>query len=282
MSSFTLLEPSRRGRRTPSPARRRTSCLDAVDGGAEVLADRQQLVVQRLVVVDVLVLLALAAGGERHREGEQGERGGESQRASRRETLHDRCGLIAEMSHRALTLRLAAGRRAAARVTAEAWNELVERFSRYVYAIAQRGFQLSGADAEDVFQEVFARTYERLGRPARRRGAAALARPDHAAAEHRRAAARRARAGRPSRSPSRSTTRGSPGSTRRCRCTRRWTSCPTTARRCSTGSSAATRATARSAPTLDIPAGTIASRISRCLARMRELLGKETGPEAVR
>ena len=45
---------------------------------------------------------------------------------------------------------------------AEAWNELVDRFSRYVYAIAVRAFQLSEHDAEDVFQDVFARTFERL------------------------------------------------------------------------------------------------------------------------
>jgi RNA polymerase sigma factor (sigma-70 family) len=43
-----------------------------------------------------------------------------------------------------------------------AWNELVERFSRYVYAIAVQGFKLSEHDAEDVFQEVFARAYEHL------------------------------------------------------------------------------------------------------------------------
>src|SRR4029453_2223432 len=43
-----------------------------------------------------------------------------------------------------------------------AWAELVERFSRYVYAIAVQGFRLSEQDADDVFQEVFARTYERL------------------------------------------------------------------------------------------------------------------------
>ena len=45
-----------------------------------------------------------------------------------------------------------------------AWNELVERFSRYVYAIATQGFRLQGHDAEDVFQEVFARVYEHLDR----------------------------------------------------------------------------------------------------------------------
>ena len=43
-----------------------------------------------------------------------------------------------------------------------AWNELVERFSRYVYAICVQAFRLPETDAEDVFQEVFARAYERL------------------------------------------------------------------------------------------------------------------------
>ena len=45
----------------------------------------------------------------------------------------------------------------------EAWEELVRRFSRYVLAIAQQAYRLSPTDAEDVFQDVFARTYERLG-----------------------------------------------------------------------------------------------------------------------
>ncbi len=44
----------------------------------------------------------------------------------------------------------------------DAWAALVERFSRYVYAIATQGYRLSEHDAEDVFQEVFTRTYERL------------------------------------------------------------------------------------------------------------------------
>ena len=43
-----------------------------------------------------------------------------------------------------------------------AWRELVERFARYVYAIATRAYGLRDRDAEDVFQEVFARVYERL------------------------------------------------------------------------------------------------------------------------
>jgi RNA polymerase sigma-70 factor (ECF subfamily) len=45
-----------------------------------------------------------------------------------------------------------------------AWNALVERFSRYVYAIVVQAFRLPAADAEDVFQDVFTRVYEHLGR----------------------------------------------------------------------------------------------------------------------
>jgi RNA polymerase sigma-70 factor (ECF subfamily) len=44
----------------------------------------------------------------------------------------------------------------------QAWADLVERFSRYVYAIAVQAFRLSETDAEDVFQEVFARAYQHL------------------------------------------------------------------------------------------------------------------------
>jgi RNA polymerase sigma factor (sigma-70 family) len=46
----------------------------------------------------------------------------------------------------------------------DAWGELVRRYSRYVYAIATQAYRLSSHDAEDVFQEVFARTYEHLDR----------------------------------------------------------------------------------------------------------------------
>ena len=45
-----------------------------------------------------------------------------------------------------------------------AWNELVARFSRYVYAICVQGFRFSPQDAEDTFQDVFAKVYEQLGR----------------------------------------------------------------------------------------------------------------------
>jgi RNA polymerase sigma-70 factor (ECF subfamily) len=44
------------------------------------------------------------------------------------------------------------------------WRELVERYSRYVYAISVQAFRLPEPDADDVFQEVFARAYEHLGK----------------------------------------------------------------------------------------------------------------------
>lgn len=64
-------------------------------------------------------------------------------------------GLYVELSDGQLVARCRAGDQ-------EAWNELVDRFSRYVYAIAVQAFKLTEHDAEDVFQEVFTRAYEHL------------------------------------------------------------------------------------------------------------------------
>jgi len=45
----------------------------------------------------------------------------------------------------------------------DAWDDLVLAYSRYVYAICSQGYRLQGADAEDAFQDVFLRVYDRLG-----------------------------------------------------------------------------------------------------------------------
>lgn len=45
-----------------------------------------------------------------------------------------------------------------------AWDELVERFARYVLAILRQGFRFDDRDVEDVFQDVFARIYTHLDR----------------------------------------------------------------------------------------------------------------------
>jgi RNA polymerase sigma-70 factor, ECF subfamily len=44
----------------------------------------------------------------------------------------------------------------------EAWAAFVDRFSRYVYAIAVQVYRLPEGHAEDVFQEAFARAFEHL------------------------------------------------------------------------------------------------------------------------
>jgi RNA polymerase sigma-70 factor (ECF subfamily) len=46
----------------------------------------------------------------------------------------------------------------------DAWRELVDRFARYVHAICVGAFRLSSHDAEDVFQDVFAKTWAELPR----------------------------------------------------------------------------------------------------------------------
>jgi RNA polymerase sigma factor (sigma-70 family) len=60
-----------------------------------------------------------------------------------------------EVSDAALVARCRAGEESA-------WAELVERFSRYVYAICTQGFRFASYDAEDAFQETFAKAYEQL------------------------------------------------------------------------------------------------------------------------
>ena len=62
---------------------------------------------------------------------------------------------LASLSDAQLVARCRAGEEAA-------WNELVSRFSRYVFGIAVQAFRLSEPDAEDIFQECFARIYEHL------------------------------------------------------------------------------------------------------------------------
>jgi RNA polymerase sigma factor (sigma-70 family) len=87
----------------------------------------------------------------------------EAARDPRRDAAHRSVALAAVATGREVELsdaELVAGCRAG---DAAAWNALVERFSRYVSAIATQAFRLSEHDAEDVFQDVFARTYERLG-----------------------------------------------------------------------------------------------------------------------
>lgn len=44
----------------------------------------------------------------------------------------------------------------------EAWASLVERYADYIYAVAIRGFRFTPEEAEEVLQETFAHVYEHL------------------------------------------------------------------------------------------------------------------------
>jgi RNA polymerase sigma-70 factor (ECF subfamily) len=62
----------------------------------------------------------------------------------------------AELSDAELVRRLRSGDEAA-------WEIFVDRYARYVLAIATRAYRLREQDAEDVFQELFARAHAQLG-----------------------------------------------------------------------------------------------------------------------
>jgi RNA polymerase sigma factor (sigma-70 family) len=157
-----------------------------------------------------------------------------------------------------------------------AWAALVERYSRYVYAIAGRGFRLADHDAEDVFQDVFLRVYQRLdsvrdpgslrpwiGQVTRRlcldRLAAAKGEPD-------------------SGDPDETESDGSLAEIESAMDVR--DALRTLDERCR---ELLDRFFARDEPyrviadELDLPMGTVASRISRCLDKLRDVLGEDDG-----
>ena len=163
----------------------------------------------------------------------------------------------------------------------QAWAELVERFSRYVYAISVQGFRLSEADAEDVFQEVFARAYEHLDglrdEAAVRPWLGQLTR--RLCIDRLRASARERPAAEEELEPAGSeetlalledamTVHEALAET------------PEHCREILDRFFARDESYRTIGEALDLPPGTIASRISRCLARLRELLEGRTGPDS--
>ena len=163
----------------------------------------------------------------------------------------------------------------------QAWAELVERFSRYVYAISVQGFRLSEADAEDVFQEVFARAYEHLDGlrddAAVRPWLGQLTR--RLCIDRLRASARERPAAEEELEPAGSeetlalledamTVHEALAET------------PEHCREILDRFFARDESYRTIGEALDLPPGTIASRISRCLARLRELLEGRTGPDS--
>ena len=88
----------------------------------------------------------------------------EAPRATGRATPRSRVALTARTRGRGCTpRRTPSSSPGAVRASTTPGTLLVDRYARYVHAIATRVYRLAPADAEDVFQEVFARIFERLG-----------------------------------------------------------------------------------------------------------------------
>jgi RNA polymerase sigma factor (sigma-70 family) len=163
----------------------------------------------------------------------------------------------------------------------EAWSALVERFSRYVYAIAVQAFRLPEHDAEDVFQEVFARVYERLD----------TLREDEAvrpwiAQLTRRLCIDRLRAGSREVVAETDELPETPDEEMLAQLEEAFDVHDALARLSENCREILDRFFARDesyraiGAALELPAGTIASRISRCLVKLREEIGPEVRPES--
>jgi len=162
----------------------------------------------------------------------------------------------------------------------QAWSELVERFSRYVYAIAVQAFRLPEPDAEDVFQEVFARAYQHLDK----------LRDDSAvrpwlAQLTRRLCIDRLRAGARERPVAEEALEGKVADDTLAQLDEALTvhealaAVPEHCREILDRFFAQDESYKTIGQALDLPSGTIASRISRCLTRLREHLeGRSGGP----
>jgi RNA polymerase sigma factor (sigma-70 family) len=163
-----------------------------------------------------------------------------------------------------------------------AWNELVERFSRYVYAICVQAFRLSEHDAEDVFQDVFMRVYQNLDRlrddAAVRPWLAQMAR--RLCIDRLRAGAREAPADEEIEPAGVDETLA--GLDEALAVHEALAAAPGHCREVLDRFFCRDESYRTIGEALDLPPGTIASRISRCLARLKELLeGKKTIAETV-
>jgi RNA polymerase sigma factor (sigma-70 family) len=162
-----------------------------------------------------------------------------------------------------------------------AWSELVNRFSRYIYAIIGQGFGLRADDAEDVFQEVFTRAYEHLDRlrqdEAIRPWIAQLTR--RLCIDRLRAGAREQLTDEPIEGLDVDETISMLDEALAVH--EALAELPEHCREILDRFFARDESYQTIGAALDIPAGTIASRISRCLGKLREYMeGRESTPEA--
>jgi RNA polymerase sigma factor (sigma-70 family) len=157
-----------------------------------------------------------------------------------------------------------------------AWSELVERFSRYVYAICVQAYRLADADAEEVFQEVFARVFARLDTL---RDPAAL-RPWIGQLTRRLCVDRLRRAGRErlEEQADRGTEEIIAELEEAIAVRQAMAGLPAECQEILDRFFCRDQSYAEITEALGLPSGTIASRISRCLARLRTALGADREP----
>jgi RNA polymerase sigma-70 factor, ECF subfamily len=160
----------------------------------------------------------------------------------------------------------------------DAWRELVERYSRYVYAITQ-AFRLPEHVAEDVFQDVFSRAYERLHTlrddEAFRPWLASMVR--RRAVDMLRASRRETSLEDPELEPAEETLEELAEAFD---VHRALDTLPEHCRDILDRFFAQDESYRTIAEALDLPSGTIASRISRCLAKLKDELTEETAASA--
>ncbi|MGH2349870.1 MAG: RNA polymerase sigma factor [bacterium] len=157
----------------------------------------------------------------------------------------------------------------------EAWGALVARYADYVYAVASRGFHLSPDEAEEVLQDTMLQVYEHL---ADYRGTGALRAwigtiAQNASRQRLRGRSRRGETALPDEIPDASQQRALDAVEEAFQTRSALAQLDLPCRQVLEQFFLGNRKYAEIASDLGIPAGTVASRISRCLVRLRRLLG---------
>jgi len=165
----------------------------------------------------------------------------------------------------------------------EAWAALVERYADYVYAVAIRGFRLTPADAEEVLQDTMLQVYEHLadfrGTGALRAWIGTIA--QNASRQHLRGRARRSESALPNEVIDAAQQQALDAVEESSQTRSALAQLDLPCREILEKFFFHSRKYAEIASDLDIPAGTVASRIARCLVRLRRIIqGRNDRPGA--
>jgi RNA polymerase sigma-70 factor (ECF subfamily) len=157
----------------------------------------------------------------------------------------------------------------------EAWAALIGRYADYVYAVAIRGFRLSPEDAEEVLQDTMLQVYEHLadyrGTGALRAWIGSIA--QNACRQRLRARSRRDESALPADVPDDTQQRALDSVEEAFQTRSALAQLDAPCRQILEQFFFHHRKYAEIASDLGVPAGTVASRIARCLMRLRRIVG---------